>query len=216
MRLGVPKGSWLVRTWSWLQPDLPLARHIGWGWTCPGRPLLWLEVTWPEAQPEFAGLGLAVCCVEAGFGGCGGSRFPSCAGLQDVCGNNWSVPCSAIGACLKPRWAGLGGAGQTLLRDHKVWMGLSVESVLSSTLFSLPFFSSLFWSCVLFASVLGRSPCSHVLGAGSTVGFVQFPCRSAQSVQFWQAFVPPCLVSVQSIWAACHRAVAVVGGCTFV
>ena len=50
----------------------------------PGRPLLWLEVTWPEAQPEFAGLGLAVCCVEAGFGGCGGSRFPSCAGLQDV------------------------------------------------------------------------------------------------------------------------------------
>ena len=158
MCLGVPKGSWLVRTWSWLQPDLPLARHIGWGWTCPGRPLLWLEVTWPEAQPEFAGLGLAVCCVEAGFGGCGGSRFPSCAGLQDVCDNNWSVPCSTIGACLKPRWAGLGGAGQTLLRDHKVWMGLSVESVLSSTLFSLPFFSSLFcFICLSIGTVTMQS-----------------------------------------------------------
>ena len=107
-------------------------------------------------------------------------------------------------------------AGQTLLRDHKVWMGLGVDSVLSSTLFSLPFFSSLFWSCVLFASALGQSPCSHVLGAGSTVGFVQFPRRSAQSVQFWQAFVPLCRVSMQSIWAACHRAVAVVSGCTFV
>ena len=190
---------------------LALARHSGWGWSCPGRPWLWLEVTWPEAQPEFAGLGLAVCCVEAGFGvvGAPGSQAADC----KVCGNNWSVPCSAIGACLKPRWAGLGG--QSLFRDHNVWMGLSVESVLSSTLFSLPFFSSLFWSCVLFASVLGRSPCSHVLGAGSTVGFVQFPCRSAQSVQFWQAFVPPCLVSVQSIWAACHRAVAVVSGCAF-
>ncbi len=61
----------------------------------------------------------------------------------------------SCGACLKPRWARLGGAGQTLLRDHKVWMGLSVESVLSSSLFSLPFFSSLFWSCVLFALSIG-------------------------------------------------------------
>ena len=59
----VLKRSWLVRIWSWLQPELRLARHIG---------LSWLEVTWPEVQPEFAGLGLAVWCVEAGYGCCRG------------------------------------------------------------------------------------------------------------------------------------------------
>ena len=74
MCLGVPKGSWLVH----------LARHIGWGWSCPGRPWLWLELAWLEAQPEFAGLGLAVC-VEAGFGVVG-APGPKVCRLQGVCG----------------------------------------------------------------------------------------------------------------------------------
>ena len=44
--------------------------------------------------------------------------------------------CPAAQLVRKPRWAGLGGAGQTLLRDHKVWMGLIVESVLCCVLSS--------------------------------------------------------------------------------
>ncbi len=32
------------------------------GLDLPGVAFALVEVTWPEAQPEFAGLGLAVCC----------------------------------------------------------------------------------------------------------------------------------------------------------
>ncbi len=152
MCLAVPKGSWLVRSW----PDTLVGVGVG-----------------GDLALEFAGLGLAVCCVEARFGVVGA---PGSQGVPIA----RCVRQQLVGALLRD-WCvfetTLGGAGQTFVKEPRGLGGIgcwvcSRFAVFSGLLF-LRFSSLAFY----LLSVLGRSPCGHVFGVGSTVGFVQFPMQ---------------------------------------